>query len=147
MSIIGYGNLAGPFEGLSDGGRQRQIRQYQLSGILTANPGSLVVMLYDGLLRNLRKAILAGRDDPQGFNGALIKAQAILGELISCLDLAQDRDIAGNLMRLYFFINGRLVEANVRKTTAPVEEVLPIVEQLGGAWKEVVRGAGKVAAN
>lgn len=116
----------------------RQLKQYQSTQIMTGNPQQLLVMLYDALRRELKRALKTGPEHVTGFNAAVLKAQDIISELSSALDLERGGDLARNLFQLYLFLNRRLVEANIKKDPQPVREVLSVVEALGDAWKEVL---------
>lgn len=113
--------------------------RYREVATLSADPGHLVVMLYDGAIRACRQAqALIAEDQPLPANAALIQAQRILRELKQTLDLRQG-ELAVRLDRLYEYMLGRLVEANVHKESAPVAEVQALLEELRGAWAQVTR--------
>lgn len=121
---------------------QRQIaREYKKKQIESASPGQLIVMLYDGAIDHLNKALLALADKgPQRiekFHNHLITAQNIITELTVALDLEKGGDIAANLFKLYEFMNRRLIEANVKKNPEFIEEVKELLGTLRAAWQEV----------
>ena len=61
--------------------------QYREQSVLTAGPGELVLMLYDGCLKQIRLARLAINENmAAGRNNALQKSQEIVTELINTLD-------------------------------------------------------------
>ena len=119
-------------------------RTYRANAILTASPGQLVLMLYDGALKALALAHEAfGRppEDPrriQVINEHLLKAQAILVELQSGLNLEAGGDFALTMHRLYDYHNRRLLEANLRKEIEPVIEVERLVRELRDAWAQML---------
>src|SRR4051812_18685959 len=104
-------------------------RTYRANAILTASPGQLVLMLYDGALKAIglaREAFNTPIEDPRriaAINQHLLKAQAILNELQNGLNLEAGGEFARTMHRLYDYHNRRLLEANVRKQVAPVIEV------------------------
>ncbi len=119
---------------------------YRQVQIKTANQGKLILMLYDGAIRNLDVALEALPHKQRRYdvvNGALVKAQDIIGELMSSLDFQRGGEIARNLFTLYVFMNRQLLEANLRKTDAPIQDVRGMLLELRGAWSQVV---SKVAA-
>jgi flagellar protein FliS len=121
---------------------QRQIaREYKKKQIESASPGQLIVMLYDGAIDHLNKALLAmeetGPHRIEKFHNHLITAQNIITELTVALDVEKGGDIAKNLFRLYEFMNTRLVEANVKKNIGNIEEVKDLLVTLRAAWHEV----------
>lgn len=124
---------------------QRYARAYQAQSVLTATPGQLVLMLYDGVLRFLARAKEA-LQSPEGtprridtINTNLIKAQNILIELQASLNRDAGGEHAANLDRLYDYYSRRLLEANIKKTVEPVIEVEGLVLQLRDGWAEMLR--------
>ena len=119
-------------------------RTYRANAILTASPGQLVLMLYDGALKALalaRDAFEAAPENPrriQDINQQLLKAQAILAELQNGLNLEAGGDFARTMHRLYDYHNRRLLEANMRKTVEPVIEVERLVRELRDAWAQML---------
>lgn len=121
-------------------------KQYSQVQIKTANRGKLIVMLYQGAIRFMKKAILhLEQKDMEGKGNALIRAQDIILELTYALDqqlLEKGDELAVNLQRLYLYSYRRLVHANMRMETEPIEEVIKLMENLLQAWEQVVQGEG-----
>jgi len=119
-------------------------RTYQAQSVLTASPGHLVLMLYDGALRfmnNAREALQSPEETPRRIeiiNNNLIKAQNILIELQANLNHEAGGDHAANLNRLYDYYVRRLFEANIKKTAEPLIEVERLVRQLRDGWAEML---------
>lgn len=119
-------------------------RTYRANSVLTASPGQLVLMLYDGALKAIalaREGFNASADDPRRIatiNTQLMKAQAILNELQSGLNLEAGGEFARTMHRLYDYHNRRLLEANVRKQVEPVIEVERLVRELRDAWAQML---------
>ena len=119
--------------------RQAQ-RQYQRAQIETASSTRLVVMLYDGAVRFCAQAAEAiRRNDLEAQNVNLIKAQRILGELLSSLDRETGGEVADNLARLYVHMLEQLVNANLYDQPEPVETVRAMLCDLRDTWQEVDR--------
>jgi flagellar protein FliS len=121
-------------------------KAYQAQSILTASPGQLVLLMYDGALRFMaqaRAAFALPEDDftrIQKINTSLVRAQAILAELRANLDFASGGEIATNLDRLYDYHLRRLHEANMRKDESAVAEVEGLVRTLRDGWAEMLLG-------
>ena len=117
---------------------------YRANAVLTASPGQLVLMLYDGVLKALaitRDAFDRPVSDPrriETINHQLLKAQTIIAELQGGLNLEAGGEFAVTLQRLYDYHNRRLLEANLRKQVEPVIEVEGLVRQLRDAWAEML---------
>lgn len=119
-------------------------RTYRANAILTATPGQLVLMLYDGALKALalaKEAFAIPPEEPrriQMINDQLLKAQAILGELQGGLNLEAGGEFARTMHRLYDYHSRRLLEANLRKQIEPVIEVERLVRELRDAWAQML---------
>lgn len=120
------------------------LRSYQTIATQTAPPGQLVLMLYEGAIRFLERA-LAGfqREDPLEFNSTInnnvIRAQEILNELDSSLDLHQGGDLAATLRGLYGFMNRQLTHSNARKSPEGIHDTIKRLSVLRDAWSEMLR--------
>jgi len=123
---------------------QGYARTYRSNAVLTASPGQLVLMLYDGALRALamtREAFTRPEDDVarlQVINQQLLKAQAIISELQGGLNFEAGGEVAATLEQVYEYYNRRLFEANMRKQVAPVVEVERLIGDLRAGWAEML---------
>ncbi len=117
--------------------------KYREQSILTAGPGDLVVMLYDGALKQLRIAIAALADDeghpknPEQASQALIRAQDIICELIQGLDFSYE--ISNELLDLYDYFNHELIQANIKKDCQLIESIYELIAGLRETWAEAVQ--------
>jgi flagellar protein FliS len=120
------------------------VKTYRSNAVLTASPGQLVLMLFDGALKSMALAKDAfDRPETDGrrieiINHQLQKAQNILQELQNGLNMEAGGDFAKTLDRLYDYHIRRLFEANLRKDLAPVIEVEGLVGSLRDAWSEML---------
>ncbi|WEA39928.1 flagellar export chaperone FliS [Lysinibacillus fusiformis] len=111
---------------------------YKQNSVTTASPGELTLMLYNGCLKFLNKAKQAIQEKKiQEKNTNLIKAQAIISELMATLNM--DIEISKQMLPLYEYMNHRLVEANIQNDVAVIEEVEGLVTEFRDTWKEVIR--------
>jgi flagellar secretion chaperone FliS len=122
---------------------QKFARLYQTQSVLTTNPGNLVLMLYDGIARFLNQALEAHAEPDevsriQKMNTSILKAQNILVELRANLDFTAGGDYARELDRLYDYYIRRLMQANLHKTTEPIDEVIRLVGELRSGWAEML---------
>jgi flagellar secretion chaperone FliS len=101
-------------------------------------------MLYDGAIRFLLIAKKAHEaKDWEKYNNHLIKAQHIVLEFMNSLDMEVGGEMAVNLFRLYEYLHYRLVQANIKKDVAMVDEVLDHLRNLKSTWEEAIRLASK----
>jgi flagellar protein FliS len=116
---------------------------YRQTQAQTAAPGELIVMLYRGAARFVASAIEAiEANDVEASHNQLVRAQAVITELLESLNVEQGGEVGRNLFRLYEFMNQRLVDANLRKDPAPARDVERLLRELLPAWEEAVRLAG-----
>ena len=113
-------------------------QKYQQQSVMTASQEELLLMLYNGCIRFVKLGIQAVEDrDIQKAHTNIVKAQDIIVEFISTLDMSYD--VAKSLMPLYDYIYRRLVEANVTKDAAILNEVLGLVTELRDTWAEAAK--------
>jgi len=115
---------------------------YRQTQAQTAAPGELVVMLYRGAVRFVTTAITAiEARDVEAAHTNLVRAQAIISELLETLDLERGGEIARRLTSIYEYLNQRLVEANIRKDAVPAREVERFLRELLPAWEAAAKQA------
>ena len=111
---------------------------YKQQSILTAPPGRLVVMLYDGCLRFLFQSAYAMREgDKLNSQDRMRRAEAIIDELTVTLDHERGGEIAGRLQGIYAFCRKHLIEASIEQNPAKIEEVSELLTELRDAWAEI----------
>jgi flagellar protein FliS len=117
--------------------------QYKRTEIETAPPLKLLLMLYDGAIARCESAAESIREgDHEAAHRGLIKAQDILTELMVSLDPEAAAAPIRELFGLYEYMHRLLVQANIRKETSPIEEVVQILSDLREAWA----GAGSASS-
>ena len=111
---------------------------YRQQSVLTATPGQLVVMLYDGCLRFLHQAAYAMREGEHGeAERRLGRAEAIIDELLATLDLEKGGVIASRLQGIYVFCNRQLLDARTERDPAMIEKVAELLAELRDAWAQI----------
>lgn len=112
--------------------------KYKETQAQTANSSKLLLMLYDGAIRFVKLGIEGiEQKDMEKANNNLIKAQAIINELIASLNF--DYPIANNLSRIYDYMLHQLIQANITKNKSYAEEVNDYLVDLKEAWTEASR--------
>ncbi len=119
-------------------------QQYLQNAVLTADPGRLTLMLYTGAVKFIRQAsdCLAARDIP-GAHRANLRAQDIIVYLLETVN--REMEVGKNLSALYDYMYRRLVEANVKKDAAVLDEVAGLLEDLAGTWEQALKLKGQQA--
>ena len=95
-------------------------------------------MLYNGCLKFItlgKRAIDEGNMEEKNTN--LIKAQNIIRELMVTLNM--DVAVSEDMMKLYDFMNRRLIEANMKNDLSALREVEELVTDFRNTWKEAIQ--------
>jgi flagellar protein FliS len=128
--------------------RSKPWESYRKVATQTASPGQLVLMLYDGAIGFLEKALTGfSHSDPalfnQTINNNILRAQAIVHELNASLNMQAGGDAASNFRRLYNYLFRRLRDANRSKKKEPIEESIKHLRVLRDSWAEMLRNGGE----
>ncbi|KAB3539652.1 flagellar export chaperone FliS [Alkaliphilus pronyensis] len=112
--------------------------QYKENSIKTASPQELTLMLYNGAIKFINQGkIFIEAKNISAANEALKRAQDIIDELNNTLDMKYD--VSNGLRAIYTYIKQRLVDANIRKDIAPLNEAAEMVVELRDTWKEAMK--------
>jgi flagellar protein FliS len=126
-------------------------KSYQQVATQTAPPGQLVLMLYEGAMRFLERALAGFKlEDPAQFNQTInnniIRTQDIIFELNVTLNMEAGGELAQTLRQLYDYMDRRLMQANLTKDEALLREVLGRITVLRDAWAQMLNGNGQNSA-
>ena len=126
------------------------LQSYKTISLETAPPGQLVLMLFDGAIKFLEKAKLGfDIEDPLEMNETvhnnITRAQDIISELSSTLNMDQGGEIAVVLRDLYAYLDKRLFESNIRKELEGVQEVIDRLSTVQAGWSEMLELESAVA--
>jgi flagellar secretion chaperone FliS len=123
---------------------QKQQRHYQKVEISTADPMKIVVLLYEGAIKNLNQAVhRIDSGDNDAASAKIIRTQDILNYLRNSLDHQRGGEISLNLERLYEYMRDTLNEAAIRADSAKLREVTALLQTLLEGWRAVA-GDGSV---
>ena len=112
-------------------------RQYTERAIMTATPGQLVVMLYDGMIRFFTQGRMALEAGDLGRASERIgRGLAIVTELRCSLDMTQGQ-IAERLASIYDWCNSEVVDSQMKANIDRLNEVISMLTSLRGAWAEI----------
>lgn len=111
---------------------------YKTQQIMTASPGELTLMLYNGALRFVSESVRAiENNDMETANQKNLRAQAIIREFMNTLDTQYE--ISHSLMQLYDYMEYRLIQGNIKKDTEPLLEVKGMLSELRDSWAEAMK--------
>jgi flagellar protein FliS len=117
-----------------------QYAQYNTNKIMNASPAELTLMLYDGAIKFCNMAIMGiEQKDMQKANDNIKKVQRIIDEFRATLDMKYP--VAEDFDRVYKYLLSRLLEANIKKDKAILEEVNEHLHSMRDTWKEVMKRA------
>ena len=119
-------------------------QRYQQQSVMTMTPGEMLLKLYDEVITQLTAVRQFNEEkDYEKSNASLKKAQRIIRYLDQTLD--PQYEISGSLSALYDYFIRRLVDANLHKDNAPIDEVLPMVAELRDTFAQADK-ASRTAA-
>ncbi|MHB1225489.1 MAG: flagellar export chaperone FliS [Gemmatimonadaceae bacterium] len=114
--------------------------QYQEVAVRSAAPGQLIVMVYDHLLLNLRRARLSMEQGNVELRlTSFDRARQALGELLATLDQDQGGEMARQLNALYAFLLGELTDLGIRPELARLDRVIGISADLRESFAAIAQ--------
>ncbi|ENK1242724.1 flagellar export chaperone FliS [Clostridium botulinum] len=110
---------------------------YKNNSVNFASKDQLLLMLVDGAVKfsKISRQAILDKDIPKAHEN-LVKTQDIFYELMATLDANQAGTWGNQLMSIYEFIVRRLGEANIKKDTKIMDEVIPLIEDIRDTWYE-----------
>ena len=120
------------------GNQNSQYNQYKQQSAMTASPGELTLMLYDGCIKDLKLArtYISDKEFVKS-NDASQKAQAIIAELMRTLDARYE--VGKQLLALYDFILDLIVRSNVKKDTGLIDQAMEFISEIRDTWQQAVK--------
>ena len=120
-------------------------KKYQEQSISTMTQGELLNILYETCSKRLNSAVANIQEKKYDIaNENIKKAKSILRYLDTTLDMTYD--ISDNLSSLYNFFIKTLTTANMKKDSAIILEIIPMIDDLGKTFKEAEKIARKKRA-
>ena len=115
---------------------------YKQQSVLTMTQGEMLNKLFEEVVKQLSFAqVFLEKKDFIKTNDALKRAQRIINHLRATLNF--DYEVSYNLAALYDYFLRQLVEANVKKQAAPIQEILPMLKELQETFLQADRLARK----
>ena len=114
------------------------------TGVASASPQRLILMLYEGAIAAIAAAQQHLRQNNIAAKGeAISKAISIIdGGLKASLDVKAGGILAERLAGLYDYMLTRLLAANLRNDTKILDEVARLLDELRGAWAQIGQRSG-----
>ena len=131
-------------------------QSYRQAATKTATPGQLVLMLFDGALRFLDRALIGfDLDDPLesnlAINNNILKAQDIIRELNASLNMELGGEFSATMRRLYNYYDSQLSKSNLQKDPTGVQRLVgdavwPVHQPGGSTRRSAIAGRLNQAA-
>ena len=114
--------------------------KYKTTSIQSAGRERLLLMMYEGAIKFVKKAKIACEKDDIAERGYNIgRAYDVILELTNTLDHDVGGDISKNLEQLYMFMTDKLTEANVKGDPQCLDEVLGLLTTLHEGWVQAIK--------
>ena len=117
----------------------RQLQAYKETQITTTDPGTVLLLLYQGAIDALNRAagfMAAGNMADKGKQ--ILKANDIINQFIASLDFEVGGELAHNLEGLYRFMLEQILFANAHNEPKPLTTVVSLLTTLKSGWDEAV---------
>lgn len=114
---------------------------YKQTQVNTSNPLSILIMLYEKAIQDLKVAKELIKDEnwqnAVKANEKIFHAQEIITELMSTLNFEQGGNISTNLLSIYLFLNKELENVLLKKEIHKIDNVIKQLQILSFAWKKL----------
>ena len=125
----------------------KMLNNYQRVQAKTASPAQRVIMVYNGIEKNIRQAIELNKlptapENVEKIHDALQLAEQLILELKLALDMENGGEIAQNLNALYDFWRDELTRANIEKDTSKLPNVADMIKELTTSWRQAAKEVG-----
>lgn len=127
--------------------------EYLENAVRGASPLGLVVMLYEQLVEDMRRAMSAlDANQIDQRTNAVNHAILILGQLQGRLNYEAGGEVARKLDNFYNVIREKLFQAHVKQSKPMLSELMSALLEVRGAWQDAERaqrspGPGPATAN
>ena len=112
---------------------------YKNNSVNFASKEQMLLMLLDGAVKFAKRAKLAIQENNIKLaHDSIIRTQDIFTELKVTLDTSAG-EWAEQMFNIYSFINERLLQANIKKDEAIMDEVIPLIEEVRNTWNEAYK--------
>lgn len=112
--------------------------QYKEQSLMTMTQEEQIIQLFEGCVKDLNYAKVYIEDKKYDMaNTYLQKAKKIIRYLDECLD--HKYEISQNLAALYDYFARRIVDANIKKDVEILDEITPMIAELGDSFKQAYK--------
>lgn len=123
----------------------KNLNAYKATQILTADPGKIILMLYDAAIVFLEQAAAYAQE--RAFEARarkIAKANDIILELLASLDFEAGGEIARNLCDIYAFLVQELLKADAENNHELILKCRQVLVTLNEGWVAIVNAGPEV---
>jgi flagellar protein FliS len=122
------------------------ILTYRQLSVQGATPVGLVVMLYDGAIASMQRAITAiDAKDIEKKCAHLNRSLSIIAQLEGTLDFEHGGEVAQTLKQFYAHARARMLQANIENSREILSSLAQQFATVREAWEQVDRSTSPVA--
>lgn len=123
------------------------LQTYRDLQLRTTDPGTVLLMLYQGAIDALKQAIVhLGAMDFAQKGACVLRAHDIITQFVISLDHNVGGEITQNLEQLYRYMLDQILMGNINNDPKPLETVASLLSTLKTGWEEAVVVQRKKAA-
>jgi flagellar protein FliS len=122
---------------------------YRTSSSRVANGVGIVILLYEQLVQDLRRAVIAMNEgNPEARTLELGHALDVVGELQARLNMQNGGEVAQNLDRFYAVLRAGILDAQFKASPPVLQKLIDNVLSIREAWLKVEQStiSGQVTA-
>jgi flagellar protein FliS len=125
----------------------RQLQAYKEYQITTTDPGTVLLMLYQGAIDALNLAVAHLAEGNMAEKGmCVLRANDIINQFLASLDYEAGGDLAHNLEGLYRYMLDQILLANNNNDGKALQTVAALLSTLKSGWDEAVLAQRKKVA-
>jgi flagellar protein FliS len=120
---------------------------YRRSAIQGASPIGLMIVLFDRLAADLRRAAAALRkDDIETRCRELHHALLVIGQLENWVDVKNGGESAQTLSRFYAYLRAKIIEASASKSARLLEAQMDTILLVRSSWQQLDTPSAQLSA-
>lgn len=114
-------------------------QKYKSTEIQSASREKLLLMMYEGAIKFIKKALVAIEQKNIAERGmSIIRAYDIVMELNNTLDHKVGGELAKNLEQLYMYLTDQLTQANLTGDPKYLQNCLQVLNILYDGWQKAI---------
>lgn len=119
------------------------------TGVTSASPHKLILMLFDGAIVAIGAASRHMQANEIAEKGQSISKaiDIITNGLDASLDMKVEGELAERLSSLYEYMCARLLHAGIKNDRAALDEVIGLLKEIRSAWEEIADDPAVLSAN